>query len=106
MCDFKPLHKKNLLLKDLGDEFLIYSAENKEIHIMNPTAQLIWNMCDGEHSLDDIESEVRSHFSIPPERDIKADIQNTLNIFRRKGLMSRRSLSSSGIGQILIIMVI
>ena len=87
MNQYKPLHKKNLILKDLGDEFLIYSAEHKEIHVINPTAQLIWNMCDGEHSLSDIEQEIRAHFSISPERDITGDIQSTLNIFRTKGLL-------------------
>jgi hypothetical protein len=87
MIQCKPLHKRNLILKDLGDEFLIYSPEHKEIHVVNPTAQLIWNMCDGEHSMSDIEKEIRTHFSIPPERDIMGDIQNTLNIFRNKGLL-------------------
>ena len=37
MNQYKPLHKSNLTLKDLGDEFLIYSAERKEIHVINPT---------------------------------------------------------------------
>jgi hypothetical protein len=76
-----------LILKDLGDEFLIYSAEHKEIHVINPTARLIWNMCDGEHSMIDIENEIRANFSIPPDRDVAGDIQNTLNIFRVKGLL-------------------
>jgi hypothetical protein len=87
MIQSKPLHKRNLILKDLGDEFLIYSSEHKEIHVVNPTAQLIWNMCDGEHSTSDIEKEIRAYFSIPPERDITGDIQSTLNVFRNKGLL-------------------
>ena len=84
---YKPLHKNNLLLKDLGDEFLIYSAEHKELHVINRTAQLIWNLCDGTHSINEIENEVRAHFSIPPEKDITEDIQGTLKIFRDKGLL-------------------
>jgi hypothetical protein len=91
MNEYRPLHKNNLILKDLGDEFLIYSAENKEIHVINPTAQLIWNMCDGEHSMSDIEHEIQTHFSIPPDRDIKEDIQSTLNIFRDKGLLKNEA---------------
>ena len=87
MNQYKPVHKRNLILKDLGDEFLIYSAEHKEIHVINPTAQLIWNMCDGEHSISDIEGEIRVRLSIPPERDVAGDIQNTLNIFRDKGFL-------------------
>jgi hypothetical protein len=91
MNQYKPVHKRNLILKDLGDEFLIYSAEHKEIHVINPTAQLIWNMCDGEHSISDIEEQIRVHFSIPPERDIVGDIQSTLDIFRNKGLLENEA---------------
>jgi len=83
----KPLHKSNLLLKDLGGEFLIYSAEHKEIHVINPTAQLIWDLCDGTHTIDDIAQELHAHFSVPPERDVSADIHNALNIFKSKDLL-------------------
>jgi len=87
MSGYKPLHKSNLLLKDLGGEFLIYSAEHKEIHVINPTAQLIWELCDGTHTVDDIGQELRAHFSIPPESDVTADIDNTLNTFKSKDLL-------------------
>jgi hypothetical protein len=87
MSHYKPLHKSNLILKDLGDEFLIYSAKHKELHVMNPTAQLIWSMCDGKHSVMAMEEEMRKHFSIPLERDIRGDIQNAINTFRDKGLL-------------------
>ncbi len=87
MSQYKVLRKNNLLLKDLGDEFLIYSAEHKEIHVMNPTARLIWDMCDGEHSITDIEKELRAHFSNSDGRDIIKDIQSTINIFHDKGLL-------------------
>ena len=87
MSDYKPLHKSNLLLKDLGGEYLIYSAAHKEIHVTNPTAQLIWELCDGTHTVDDISQELHAHFSIPLERDVIADIHNTLNIFKSKDLL-------------------
>jgi len=87
MSHTKPLHKSNLLLKDLGGESLIHSAEHKEIHIINPTARLIWDLCDGTHTIDDIAQELRAHFSIPPERDVTADIHNTLRILKSKDLL-------------------
>lgn len=87
MHQYKPLRKNKLILKELRDEFLIYSSERKELHVINPTAQLIWDFCDGEHSLADIENEMRMRFSIPADRDLTGDIQNALTIFRDKGLL-------------------
>lgn len=87
----KPIKKSDLILKDLGDEFLIYSAENKELHVINQTARLIWEMCDGEHSVNDMESEIRAHFSVPQEMSIVTDIRNTINTFQEKGLLKNEN---------------
>ena len=87
----KPLHKNDLTLKDLGDEFLIYSAERKEIHVVNPTGRMIWDMCDGMHSISDMENELRTHFSVPAERDLAADILTTIGTFREKGLLQNEN---------------
>lgn len=81
MTEYKPLHKSDLILKDMGDEFLIYSAEHKELHVINPTPRLIRDMCDGKHSIRQLEDEIRSHFSIRPEADITVDILKTIIIF-------------------------
>jgi pyrroloquinoline quinone biosynthesis protein D len=93
MNEYKPLRKSNLILKDMGDEFLIYSAEHKELHVINPTAQRIWELCDGKHSLQTIEDELRAHFSIPPATDIAGDILKTVNIFKDKGLLINETSS-------------
>jgi hypothetical protein len=87
----KPLHKVNLTLKDLGDEFLIYSSERKEIHVINPTGRMIWDMCDGLHTISEMEKELREHFSVPAERDLAADIQATIGTFREKGLLQNEN---------------
>jgi hypothetical protein len=87
MKDIKPLHKSDVLLKDLGRETLIYSARKKEMHILNPSARLIWNLCDGQHSLGDIELALRKQFSISDGRDVRGDILATLDIFQEKELL-------------------
>ena len=87
MDEYKPLQKSNLIIKDLGDEFLIYSAEHKELHVINPTARLIWDMCDGNHTINDIKTEIQTRFAIPPDRDIISDIHSTLDTFCKKGLI-------------------
>ncbi len=87
MNEYKPLHKNSFILKDLGDEFLIYSSEHQELHVINPTARLIWDLCDGGHSVTDIEQEMRTHFSVPAQQDLPSEIRRTIDIFRDKGLL-------------------
>jgi hypothetical protein len=61
------------------------------IHALNPTARLIWNLCDGAHTLADIEAELRQAFDVPPERDLAADVRATLALFQSKHLLADRS---------------
>jgi len=53
--DYKPKAKDNLTIQDLGDETLIYDPERDNVHVLNATAQAIWNLCDGSHTIKDIQ---------------------------------------------------
>ena len=83
-----PSRKEGFLREDLGDEILLCDTDSQVIHVLNRTAQLIWELCDGKHSTAEIESALRSRFSMTAERDLKADIQDTLRVFAEKGLLA------------------
>lgn len=83
----KPIHKPDITIKDIGGETLLYSSDEKVLHILNSTAKLIWDLCDGQHSLAEIEQALRSNFSVPADHDVLADIEKTLEIFANKDLL-------------------
>jgi hypothetical protein len=87
MKSARPTRKLDLTVKVIGGETLLYNGNEKAIHILNPTAKLIWDLCDGEHMLEDMEQEVRASFSIAEERDVAGDIRRTLEVFADKGLL-------------------
>ncbi|MBV7333612.1 PqqD family protein [Chloroflexi bacterium TSY] len=49
-----PVRKPDIHTKDLGTETLLYSAKFGAIHILNPTAKCIWEMCDGQHTMEEM----------------------------------------------------
>jgi hypothetical protein len=85
----RPARKPGITVKDIGGETLLYSAAEEAIHILNPTAQIIWELCDGEHSIEDMEQAIRASFSGADEHDVTADIQRTLGVFASKGLLKK-----------------
>ena len=87
MNPLKPVRKPGVTVKDMGEETFLYSADEEAIHILNPTAQLIWELCDGEHTVADMEQSIRANFSVPDEHDVTKDIQRTLDVFADKGLL-------------------
>jgi hypothetical protein len=87
MDPIRPVRKSDISIKDIGDETLLYNIDEEAIHILNPTAQLIWELCDGVHTVADIEQTIRTNFSVPAGHDVTADIQRTLAVFTDKGLL-------------------
>jgi len=83
----KSVHKPGIIAKDIGGETLLYSAEEEAVHVLNPTAKFIWDLCDGEHAVEDMEQAIRESFSLPGEQDVTGDIQQTLELFAAKGLL-------------------
>lgn len=82
-----PRRKEGVVLRSLGDETILYDPECKKVHVLNVTSLLIWNLCTGDHTLADIEREVRSHFNVDEQSDARADMEDTLLKFRTEGLL-------------------
>ena len=87
----KPTHRPGIIAKNIGDETLLYSAEEEAIHVLNATAKLVWELCDGEHTAADMERAIRASFSVPDEQDVGRDVRQTLDILTDKGLLCTSS---------------
>lgn len=86
MLDSLPLAKAGIETKDIGGETLLICGD--DIHVLNTTAALIWKLCDGQHTLADIEEAVCQEYAVPEDRDVMADIKRALEDFKSKDLLS------------------
>ena len=89
LSDIKPVRKSGIKIEEIGKEAVLYSSNQKSIHVLNPTARLIWNLCDGEHTLEDIEMEIRRSFAVSEEFDVMGDIRRTLAVFAEKEILEQ-----------------
>ena len=88
MNEEKPCRVDGVLSKALGNETLLYQANGKAIHVLNPTARVIWELCDGQHTTLEMENAIRSQFQLPePQVDIAGDIERSLQMFATAGLL-------------------
>jgi PqqD family protein of HPr-rel-A system len=83
----KPVRKLTVQRGKIGNESVLFNKETGAVHVLNPTADRIWELCDGEHSIQEIEDEVRREFHPDGDRDIAADIRNVLERFTKEGLL-------------------
>lgn len=86
----RPLRRDDVMCRDMGTERLLYDAEAEAIHVLNPSALLIWNLCDGNHSVPDMEKELLAAFSVAPGHDVVADIRQTVDTFAKNNLLVGR----------------
>lgn len=85
----KPLRKAEYLLEQMDDELLLYNPDETRVIQFNPTASLIWSLCDGTRSLDEM---IVMLVDLYPEagESIDTDVRSTIAEFDRLGCIEWR----------------
>lgn len=84
--DDKPKRKDSLVLEEMDDDIMLADFTGSQIHTLNPTAAAIWEMCDGEHTLEQIAGELADHYGIGVEAVLQ-DVEKVVGDFSEKGLL-------------------
>ncbi|NBD36645.1 MAG: PqqD family peptide modification chaperone [Chloroflexi bacterium] len=82
----KPLRKPGYHLEMMDGELLMFSPEEAQILYCNQTASLIWQLCDGERTAQEIVEMLIAAFPEAEER-IWAEAPATLEKFRQHGVI-------------------
>ena len=82
-----PLRHPEFRLEQIDDELLLYHPGQTKILYCNPTASLVWQLCDGERTVEEIVNLLREGF---PEASasIQPDVEATLRQFASHGAIS------------------
>ena len=76
----KPKTLADFQLEEIDDEVLLYSPKATRSIYLNPSASLIWRLCTGEFSTQEIISSLQEQF--PEQADtIEEDVVTTLDQF-------------------------
>ncbi|MCC7210599.1 MAG: PqqD family protein [Candidatus Brocadia sp.] len=83
----KPLRKPDIAIHHVDNEAILYRNGERTLHVLNPTARLVWELCDGTHTVEDMERSIRASFSVADGCDVARDIRQTIDDFARKGVL-------------------
>ena len=75
-----PTPNKDVLLQRVGQEAILHDRRNGRAHVINESAAQIWELCDGQHTLDQIVSTFAATYALPTV-DVQADVQNIIAKF-------------------------
>jgi PqqD family protein of HPr-rel-A system len=61
----RPVVKPQIAFAQVGDEGVVYDSLSGSIHMLNPSASLLYRVCDGSATIDELASDVADAFEVP-----------------------------------------
>ncbi|HZD60942.1 MAG TPA: PqqD family protein [Anaerolineae bacterium] len=81
------VRKSDLVFRVVNEDGIIYDPHTKQLHMLNETALLAWNLCDGEHSIADIVATIATEYEADPG-EIMGDVIGFADELYQHGLLS------------------
>jgi hypothetical protein len=81
-----PRQRDGVRVEPVEDGLVAQSADGEAVHLLNVTAALIWELCDGTRTVDDIVFEVARRTREDPQR-IRQDVTEALSMLGERGLL-------------------
>ena len=82
----RPLRRADIFERSLTDEAVLYDPVDSVMHTLNPVATVIWKLCDGNHTPEDIAREICERYDAGSDKVVK-DVQDTIEQLQTKKLL-------------------
>jgi hypothetical protein len=79
----------NLEIHDVPDGYIVYQSERDQVHYLNNTAAVIFELCDGKREPEDIIARVAKAFELGPSA--YDEIRTGLDSLLKEGLVQSSS---------------
>lgn len=64
---YRPRKRSDVLELDMGDGFVLYNHDSSLVHHLNPTAALVWQVCDGAATVRQLAEEIALEYRLTVE---------------------------------------
>jgi PqqD family protein of HPr-rel-A system len=83
----KPRARADLAAAELDGEAVIYDERSGDLHHLNPTATIIFSMCDGTSTVREMSGEIAGAFGVPAD-EVERQVRALLKELREAGLLN------------------
>jgi PqqD family protein of HPr-rel-A system len=90
----KPKTKEGLAVVELDGEAVIYDEGTGNLHHLNPTATIVFSLCDGSATVKELAAEISAAFGVEASQ-VESEIRALLKEFRREELLETQVPSSA-----------
>lgn len=82
----RPTARPEVAVTPLDDGLVLCDARDGRVYVLNQTGRLIWELCDGYHTVDAIVEEIAEGYGLD-DRGVRADVDDLLEQLQRAGLV-------------------
>jgi hypothetical protein len=86
MAAMKPKVRDDLLVMELDGEAVIFDHRKPGMHHLNPTATILFGLCDGTGTAKEIAADISAVFRLPTA-DVERQVRALLREFKQSGLL-------------------
>jgi PqqD family protein of HPr-rel-A system len=83
----KPKVRDDIAAAELDGEAVLYDERTGELHHLNPTATIIFSMCDGTSTIREMSGEISGAFGMASD-EVERQVRVLLRQFRKGGLLN------------------
>jgi PqqD family protein of HPr-rel-A system len=86
----KPKVRGDLTVVELDGEAVIYDERTSDLHHLNPTATIVFGLCDGTATMPEIATDIAEAFGVPAA-EVEAQVRSLVRRFRAAELLEPRA---------------
>jgi hypothetical protein len=86
MISNRIVKAEDVIWRRIGDDIVAIKDDGLATHVLNKTAAIIWEMCDGNCGIDEIAAKLCERYDVSLE-EARADTRETIENLTRAGII-------------------
>jgi hypothetical protein len=86
MPALKPKVRSDLTVVELEGEAVIYDDATRQVHYLNRTATIVFNLCDGSSTIRELSGDIAEAFSLG-QGEVERQVRTLIRSFREAGFL-------------------
>jgi hypothetical protein len=82
-----PRRRLDVEVREDGSDSEVVAASSDAVHVLNPTARAIWELCDGATTVDEMVAAICQLFDVPRSTAFR-DVHAVIGQLQRAGLVN------------------
>jgi Coenzyme PQQ synthesis protein D (PqqD) len=83
---YRPRKCADVLELDMGDGLILYNHDGDLVHHLNPSAGIVWQICDGTATVAELAADISSEYGLEVER-AQTEVAGVIAEFDALGLV-------------------